>query len=181
MRSDVLIAKQAIMIQRAEFISNNSATCASRFRVSRLTDFDRHNPGHRTKVPAEALGNGKLCVAASKLRRLNFGKVRGREPGPMILKMPQVLDTRDEIDIQARGNTEADVGLDRGAIELRKCCWSLRLRPQLRKAKARDHRERQKVPKAPIGHRQPRADQVPSGKTFANPNDASDKPSSTRR
>jgi len=28
------------------------------------------------------------------------------------------------------------------------------------------------IPQAPIGHRQPRADQVPSGKTFANPNDA---------
>lgn len=31
------------------------------------------------------------------------------------------------------------------------------------------------IPQAPIGHRQPRADQVPSGKTPANPNDALDK------
>jgi len=83
-----MIAKQAIMIQRAEFISNNSATCASRFRVSRLRRFEKHNLGHRTKVPAKALGNEKLCVAAlhRKLRCLNFGKVCSREPGPMILK-----------------------------------------------------------------------------------------------
>jgi len=32
-----------------------------------------------------------------------------------------------------------------------------------------------RIPQAPIGHRQPRADQVPSGKIFANPNDALDK------
>jgi hypothetical protein len=31
------------------------------------------------------------------------------------------------------------------------------------------------IPQAPLGHRQPRADQVPSGKTFVNPNDALDK------
>jgi hypothetical protein len=31
------------------------------------------------------------------------------------------------------------------------------------------------IPQTPIGHRQPRADQVPSGKTIANPNDALDK------
>jgi len=33
------------------------------------------------------------------------------------------------------------------------------------------------IPQAPIGHRQPRADQVPSGRgsTSANPNDALDK------
>jgi hypothetical protein len=31
------------------------------------------------------------------------------------------------------------------------------------------------IPQVPIGHRQPRADQVPSGKTSANPNDALDK------
>jgi hypothetical protein len=31
------------------------------------------------------------------------------------------------------------------------------------------------IPEAPIGHRQPRADQVPSGKTLANPNDPLDK------
>jgi hypothetical protein len=31
------------------------------------------------------------------------------------------------------------------------------------------------IPQAPIGHRQPRADQVPSGKTLTNPNDALEK------
>ena len=31
------------------------------------------------------------------------------------------------------------------------------------------------VPEAPIGHRQPRADQVPSEKTLKNPNDPLDK------
>ena len=31
------------------------------------------------------------------------------------------------------------------------------------------------IPQAPIGHRQPRADQVPSEKTLTNPNDALDK------
>jgi hypothetical protein len=31
------------------------------------------------------------------------------------------------------------------------------------------------IPLAPIGHRQPRADQVPSGKTLPNANDAQDK------
>ena len=31
------------------------------------------------------------------------------------------------------------------------------------------------IPQAPIGHRQPRADQVPSEKNLTNPNDALDK------
>ena len=31
------------------------------------------------------------------------------------------------------------------------------------------------IPQAPIGHRQPRVDQVPSEKTLTNPNDALDK------
>jgi len=31
------------------------------------------------------------------------------------------------------------------------------------------------IPQAPIGHRQPRADQVPAGKNLTNPNDALDK------
>ena len=31
------------------------------------------------------------------------------------------------------------------------------------------------IPEAPIGHRQPRADQVPSEKTLTNPNDALEK------
>jgi hypothetical protein len=31
------------------------------------------------------------------------------------------------------------------------------------------------IPQAPIGHRQPRADQVPSGKILTNPNDALEK------